>query len=196
MTITAANSETLEACFTVRQIIVPDGLVLSLSQKVAISRVLAASFKVNANAPMFLELRAKAIEYKSSLAGLGLSDAQLHTAKFNRAMLLFWLLLRLTQLLVCVTIMLPQLVMFVPVGMIVRRIAMRKAAEAVKASSVKVKGLDVVATWKLLAGAVLVPLFHILYLLVFCVVAGLAFPKIEFPQGATIYWPISAGWFE
>jgi glycerol-3-phosphate O-acyltransferase / dihydroxyacetone phosphate acyltransferase len=57
------------------------------------------------------------------------------------------------------------LVLFGPIFIITARISKRKTAEALAASSVKIYGNDVMATWKILVAAGLAPLFYTCYTL-------------------------------
>ena len=57
------------------------------------------------------------------------------------------------------------LILFAPIFIITSRISKRKKAEALAASSVKIYGHDVVATWKILVAAGVAPLFYTFYTL-------------------------------
>lgn len=75
------------------------------------------------------------------------------------AVLLIWRLVKLTAL---TLVLVPGLMINGPIGLVARTISHRKAVEAKLASSVKIAGRDVLATWKLMVAVVLVPLVHML----------------------------------
>ncbi|KAH7355415.1 glycerol-3-phosphate O-acyltransferase [Rhexocercosporidium sp. MPI-PUGE-AT-0058] len=58
---------------------------------------------------------------------------------------------------------LPGLLLFGPIFILTSNISRRKTEEALAASSVKVRGNDVMATWKILIAAALSPVFYIFY---------------------------------
>jgi glycerol-3-phosphate O-acyltransferase/dihydroxyacetone phosphate acyltransferase len=112
--------------------------------------------------------------YTTSLAALGLKDHQLLMTEskhnhFPMFFLLTKLLYRLIKFSILAFLTLPGLVLFAPVFILTRRMSHKKTAEALAASSVKIKAHDVMATWKILIAVALAPCFYLFYsvLLVF-----------------------------
>ena len=70
---------------------------------------------------------------------------------------------RIGLLLVLGLTALPGSILAAPMFFITNRYSAKKASEAKAGSSVKIAGRDVVATWKLLVGLVVVPLMHAVY---------------------------------
>jgi len=106
--------------------------------------------------------------YTASLQALGLKDHQLLSTTprhhhFAAVFLLAKLMYRLLKLFLLAILSLPGLVLFAPVFIITRRISHKRTAEALAASSLKIKGHDVMATWKILIALVLTPMFYTFY---------------------------------
>jgi glycerol-3-phosphate O-acyltransferase / dihydroxyacetone phosphate acyltransferase len=103
--------------------------------------------------------------YRASLRNLQLTDHQLlattsdHT-HFPSVFLLPKLLYRLLKLVILSILTIPGLLLFSPVFLLTSYMSKRKTAEALAESSVKIRGFDVMATWKILISAGLAPLFY------------------------------------
>lgn len=82
-------------------------------------------------------------------------------------------------------IALPGTLLNLPIGFLIKRAAERKAKEAVKGSSVKIRGTDVIASTKVLNSLVLVPIFYFLYSLA----AGIYFGSIAVAVGVFFCLP-------
>lgn len=103
--------------------------------------------------------------YTSSLKALNLKDQQLlsvyrhHKALFRLPTLLY----RLLKLGILAVLTLPGLLLFAPIFILTAQLSRRKTAEALAASSVKIRGHDVMATWKILIALALAPMFYAFY---------------------------------
>lgn len=73
------------------------------------------------------------------------------------------LLYRLLKLCVLAALTLPGLLLFAPIFILTAHLSRRKTAEALAASSVKIRGHDVMATWKILIALALAPIFYTFY---------------------------------
>ena len=82
---------------------------------------------------------------------------------FDRARLVLLLIYYFVLLIVFSTAALPGQIMATPMLFVTRSISKNKAVAAQKASSVKIAGRDVIATWKLMVSMLMVPLMHVLY---------------------------------
>lgn len=108
--------------------------------------------------------------YRASLRALQLTDYQLLTSSsdhthFPLFFLLPKLLYRLLKLVILSMLTLPGLLLFSPVFLLTSYMSKRKTAEALAESSVKIRGFDVMATWKILISAGLTPLCYTLYII-------------------------------
>jgi len=121
-------------------------------------------------------LKAMAAEYNSTLKSFGLRDYQVVSvmAHMSRGRAASLLALRALLLVVYSICLAPASVLGLPL-LLARGVASLKARQAVAQSSVKLKGTDVVATWKLLVALVLVPLMWCGYTAAACIL-GEALP--------------------
>lgn len=102
--------------------------------------------------------------YTNALKALSLKDAQLlSTSPNHRLFLLPTLLYRLLKLGILTVLTLPGLLLFAPIFILTSHFSRKKTAEALAASSVKIKGHDVMATWKILIAGALAPVFYTFY---------------------------------
>jgi len=117
-----------------------------------------------------------AAEYNSTLKSFGLRDYQVVSvmAHMSRGRAASLLALRALLLVVYSICLAPASVLGLPL-LLARGVASLKARQAVAQSSVKLKGTDVVATWKLLVALVLVPLMWCGYTAAACIL-GEALP--------------------
>ena len=72
------------------------------------------------------------------------------------------------------------MVIAAPVFALTRSISKRKARQAKQKSSVKIKGQDVIATWKVLVSLIVIPCAHIIYTGLFYVMFGMIFATAYF----------------
>lgn len=84
-------------------------------------------------------------------------------ASFSIPYVVFALIYRLGKLAVLSIGTLPGLILFAPVFVASKVISIKKSREALAASTVKLQGRDVVATWKLLVALALAPLLYTFY---------------------------------
>ena len=101
--------------------------------------------------------------YNKQLWLLGVRDHQVEYAKFSVAKVVLTLIYRVGKLAVMAVGTLPGLFLFGPVFIASKLISIRKSREAVAASTVKLQGRDVMATWKLLVAMALAPSLYALY---------------------------------
>lgn len=116
-------------------------------------------------------LRKDLQRYIDCLRILGLKDHQLlsiatRTTHLPTLFLLPTLLYRVGKIVILFFLTLPGLVLFAPVFILTSHMSRKKTAEALAASSVKIRGNDVMATWKILIAAALAPVFYICYTIV------------------------------
>ena len=121
--------------------------------------------------PEMVSLRIDLQSYIDCLRILGLKDHQLlslsyRATHFPAIFLLPTLLYRFGKLTVLFLLTLPGLLLFAPIFVLTSHMSRKKTAEALAASSVKIRGNDVMATWKILIAGALAPIFYISYTVV------------------------------
>jgi glycerol-3-phosphate O-acyltransferase/dihydroxyacetone phosphate acyltransferase len=89
-------------------------------------------------------------------------------AKFSIIKVIITLIYRTAKLIVLGLGALPGFILFLPVFMATKIISIRKAKEALKGSTVKIQGRDVIATWKLLVALAFAPVCYNFYVVLFC----------------------------
>lgn len=144
---------------------------LSLAHSTELNRRLSKGYTTYSQTPEMISLRDNLQRYIDCLQILGLKDHQLlsmsdRDTHVPALFLLPTLLYRLAKLVFMLILTLPGLVLFAPIFVLTSHMSRRKTAEALAASSVKIRGNDVMATWKILIAAALAPVFYIFYTVV------------------------------
>ena len=175
VTISAPDYETLEFFWTLRRLTSNDqrepGGPMSLERQVAFVRKFGRGYesKMADGTPLkdsarVQRIRALCSAYNERLKEMGIRDYQvahvLSDVSQRRALAL---LLSRTALLLLYVVCLVPAVLFLPLLVCTRSIAAIKAAQAVKSSSVKLKGRDVLSTWKIIVSMGLFPALYLLY---------------------------------
>lgn len=113
--------------------------------------------------PRIIKLENSIESYNKELRLLGLRDHQVEYAKFSIIQVLFTLVYRLSKLILLTVGTLPGLLLFAPVFVATKSISRKKSKEALAASTVKLQGRDVMATWKLLVALAFAPAVYAFY---------------------------------
>ena len=113
-------------------------------------------------------LKKNVAAYNKQLRLLNVRDHQVEYAKFSAIKVIFTLFYRLGKLGVLAIGTLPGLILFAPVFIATKLISIRKSREALAASTVKLQGRDVMATWKLLVAMGFAPALYWLYTILLC----------------------------
>ena len=135
---------------------------------VELNRRLVKGYTKYKDDPRIINLKKSVLSYNRRLFQLNIRDHQVEYAKLSRPRVIVMLLYRLTKLAVLSAAVLPGLLLFAPVFITGKIISIRKAREALAASTVKIQARDVVATWKLLVALVVAPSLYALYDVVLC----------------------------
>ena len=130
---------------------------------VELNRRLVKGYTQHKDNPRIVNLKKSVNDYNKQLFLLGVRDHQVENAKFSIPTVVFTLIYRLGKLGVMAIGTLPGLVLFAPVFIASKLISMRKSREALAASTVKLQGRDVMATWKLLVALAFAPLLYATY---------------------------------
>jgi glycerol-3-phosphate O-acyltransferase/dihydroxyacetone phosphate acyltransferase len=124
---------------------------------VELNRRLVKGYTHYKDNPRIIDLKKSVNGYNKQLWLLGIRDHQVEYAKISIFKVIFMLLSRLGKLAVMAVGTLPGLVLFAPVFVASKLISIKKSREALAASTVKLQGRDVMATWKLLVALALLP---------------------------------------
>ncbi|KAI5866223.1 hypothetical protein GGS23DRAFT_556055 [Durotheca rogersii] len=139
------------------------GKKLPLPMVVELNRRLAVGFSKYKDDPRIIDLMDNVKDYNKQLRYLNIRDHQVAYAKMTLPTVVFTLLYRVFKLSLLSVGVIPGLVLFAPVFVATKFISHKKAKEALAASSVKVQGRDVMATWKLLVAMAFAPVLYNLY---------------------------------
>lgn len=186
VTVQVQDFDTLMLIQAIRRLYRPPGKKIPLPMVVELNRRLVYAYNHYKDDPRIEEMKQEIRRYNKFLQAMGLKDHQVEKARISKIEILGRLLYRSIKLIFLSIGCLPGLLLFAPIFIISKSISKTKAKEALKASSVKIKANDVVATWKVLVAMGLTPVLYILYSVVGAVVIrklGLIsfFPTILLP---------------
>lgn len=163
VTVRAPDYETLMVIQASRRLYKPPGQQLNLSQVVELNKRFIMGYNAYREEPKVQELYKHVEAYNKNLQRLGLKDHQVEAARrpvWKSLLILLWR----TGLISAWTIMaLPGIILNAPIFIAASTISRRKAKEAVAASTVKLQGRDVLATWKVLVSLGMAPVLYALY---------------------------------
>ncbi|ORY05758.1 hypothetical protein K493DRAFT_333407 [Basidiobolus meristosporus CBS 931.73] len=171
VTINAPDYETLMVIQAGRRLYKPAHRKLRTTQVVNLTRRFVAGYLHFKDEPAVKDFRNRVLAYNRLLKDHGLRDHQVKKMQmsFPRALLLFTS--RLLTISIMALIALPGAVLNAPIGIIAKIISAKKAKEALKNSTVKIAGRDVLATWKVLVGLFLIPTFYWIYTFIMLYIA-------------------------
>ena len=130
---------------------------------VELNRRLVKGYQHYKDDPRIVSLKKEVLAYNRQLWQLGVRDHQVEYASFSIPVVIFTMIYRLGKLALLSIGTLPGLVLFAPVFIASKMISIKKSREALAASTVKLQGRDVMATWKLLVSMAFAPLLYTLY---------------------------------
>lgn len=130
---------------------------------VELNRRLVKGYEHFKNDPRIVRLRNSIVNYNKQLRILGIRDHQVQYAKFSILQVIATLFYRLGKLALLTIGTLPGLLLFTPVFIATKYLSMKKSKEALAASTVKLQGRDVMATWKLLIALAFAPAVYAFY---------------------------------
>lgn len=130
---------------------------------VELNRRLVKGYTHYKDDPRVIHLRKAVADYNKQLRLLGIRDHQVEYAKFSWIQVIATLIYRLGKLALLTIGTLPGLILFAPVFIATKYISKKKSQEALAASTVKLQGRDVMATWKLLVALAFAPAVYAFY---------------------------------
>lgn len=134
---------------------------------VELNRRLVKGYEHFKDDPRIVGLRNSIVNYNKRLQLLGIRDHQVAYAKFSIIQVIATLIYRLGKLALLTIGTLPGLMLFTPVFIATKYLSMKKSKEALAASTVKLQGRDVMATWKLLIALAFAPALYAFYTVTF-----------------------------
>jgi glycerol-3-phosphate O-acyltransferase / dihydroxyacetone phosphate acyltransferase len=163
VTVTSPDYDTLMLIQAARRLYNPTGKKLPLPMVVELNRRLVKGYTHYKEDPRIISLKKSVTAYNKQLRYLNLRDHQVEYAKFSIPKVIFLLLYRLAKISVLSIGVIPGLVLFAPVFVASKIISIKKSREALAASTVKLQGRDVMATWKLLVALAFAPILYNFY---------------------------------
>ncbi|PKI85969.1 hypothetical protein MVES_000088 [Malassezia vespertilionis] len=163
VTIRAPDYETLMVIQAGRRLIKVPGQRPSLGDVVRLNRLLIMGYLRCQDHPSVVRLRKAVLTYNDHLKQVGIRDHQVERANRSAFSNVVLLLYRLGMLTVWTTCALPGAVLNAPIIILAKVVSKIKAKEALAASQVKLKGRDVLATWKVLVSLVVTPILYMSY---------------------------------
>ncbi|KAJ5280915.1 acyltransferase [Penicillium angulare] len=167
VTVTSPDYETLMVIQAARRLYNTKGKKLPLPMVVELNRRLVKGYAHFKDDPRIVNLRKGIVSYNKQLRILGIRDHQVAYAKFSIIQVIATLIYRLGKLVLLTIGTLPGLILFAPVFVATKYLSIKKSQEALAASSVKLQGRDVMATWKLLIALAFAPAVYAFYTTVF-----------------------------
>ncbi|KAI9649027.1 Glycerol-3-phosphate/dihydroxyacetone phosphate acyltransferase [Ciborinia camelliae] len=163
VTVTSPDYDTLMLIQAARRLYNPTGKKLPLPMVVELNRRLVKGYTHYKNDPRIVSLKKSVLDYNRQLRYMNLRDHQVEYAKFSVPKVVFLLFYRLGKLAVLSIGVIPGLFLFAPVFIASKLISIKKSKEALAASTVKLQGRDVMATWKLLVALAFAPILYNFY---------------------------------
>eukprot|EP00128_Syssomonas_multiformis_P003960 Colp12_sorted_trinity150504_noHs@29214 len=163
VTINAPDYATRQLIRTVRRLFLPSGVRVRPEQYLIMTRRFLKAYQMLPNEPDVVALRQRVLEYDRQLKIYGIHDRHVQRFTLGWRHALELLFSRMLGLFILVCLALPGMLLHAPVGVIAGRMSAAKARQAKAESSVKIKGLDVLASWKIIIAAGLVPLLYLCY---------------------------------
>lgn len=163
VTVTSPDYDTLMLIQAARRLYNPTGKKLPLPMVVELNRRLVKGYTHYKDDPRIIALKKSVLSYNKELSYMNIRDHQVEYAKFSIPKVIFLLIYRLLKISVLSIGVLPGLVLFSPVFVASKIISIKKSKEALAASTVKLQGRDVMATWKLLVALAFAPILYNFY---------------------------------
>jgi len=163
VTLRTPDYDTLMMIQAARRLYKTPGQHLTLGQVVELNRRFMEGYEHFKDEPRVQTLRINVLKYNRLVRDLGLRDHQVPRAHKAVWKTLGLTMYRIGLLLVWTILALPGVILNGPIFLLAAIISRRKAKEALAASTVKIAGRDVLATWKVLVSLGVTPLLYGFY---------------------------------
>jgi glycerol-3-phosphate O-acyltransferase/dihydroxyacetone phosphate acyltransferase len=164
VTVSTPDYDTLMVIQAARRLYNPTGKKLPLPVVVELNRRLAKGYEKYKDDPRIAKLKESVTEYNRQLRYLNIRDHQVEYGRMSWFTVVFTFIYRVIKLIVLSAGVLPGLILFAPIFIATKYISHQKAKTALAASTVKIQGKDVIATWKLLVSLALAPIVYNIYI--------------------------------
>jgi len=165
----AADYGELQALLTMRALYKPRGKKLSPEETLKLNKMFALTRAHLDGDERMSELMAEVTEYVDLLRAAGLRDRDVRLSLVADANMAWKTLLAALLLIVLAPLSIPTAIVGLPIAALTATLAKREKAQALAASTVKVKALDVVASYKIIIAIVFLPVYNlVLSLIVAC----------------------------
>lgn len=159
---------------------------LSLESIVEMNRRLVQGYQHFSQEPQVKNLGKKILAYSDLLKVMNIPDHEVENVSSRpKIITLYHLVVNFVQMSVLGLLSLPGFLLFSPVFIATKKISKRKAAEALAASTVKVKANDVIATWKILVSLGFAPVLYYFYSIV-----GTLYLRYKLVRGPLSYFDL------
>ncbi|CAH7666101.1 hypothetical protein PPACK8108_LOCUS422 [Phakopsora pachyrhizi] len=163
VTVQAPDYDTLQVIQAARRLYRPPDRHVSLATVVELNKRFITGYLRYKDEPRVQALKEKTLEYNKALSYLGLKDHQVEKVNRRWWKSLILLFFRAGLVTGWGVLALPGVVLNAPMFICASVISRKKAKEALEASTVKIAGRDVLATWKVLVSLGLAPPLYITY---------------------------------
>ncbi|KAI8889959.1 hypothetical protein K501DRAFT_237572 [Backusella circina FSU 941] len=164
VTVNVPNDQTLMVIQAARRLYKPaNNRRLHIAQVIDLNRRFVIGYNLYKDDPRVIELQQKVMAYNQLLKYHGLKDHQVPEINLREWWTFFLLCYRVGVLLVWGLLAFPGAILNLPIVITAKVLSAKKAKEALANSSVKIRGRDVLATWKFLVGLGLIPLLYTFY---------------------------------
>ncbi|CAM1502289.1 Fc.00g042730.m01.CDS01 [Cosmosporella sp. VM-42] len=163
VTVSAPDYDTLMMIQAARRLYNPTGKKLPLPVVVELNRRLAMGYERYKTDQRITSLSHNVKEYNSQLHYLNLKDHQVQYARMSILKVIALFIFRSIKLIFLTICTIPGLLLFSPVFVATKLISIQKAKTALAGSTVKIRGRDVMATWKILVALGFAPMLYHFY---------------------------------
>eukprot|EP00056_Hartaetosiga_gracilis_P005288 m.83215 g.83215 ORF g.83215 m.83215 type:complete len:601 (-) comp12116_c0_seq1:136-1938(-) len=166
VTITAEDYETLQFLWAMRRMYKPQHKKLSMEQTQQLTMRFLDVHALLKDDIRYLNLKDRVQEYNETIQSFHIRDHQVAQTVLTTDEVITTLFARLILFVVETVVLLPFFVFGLPVLVVCRIVSARKAKVGAKKSAVKLKGRDLVATWKILTATAVIPTCWSIYVAV------------------------------
>ncbi|KAI9274439.1 hypothetical protein BDA99DRAFT_497485 [Phascolomyces articulosus] len=163
VTVNAGSYETLMLIQAARRLYKPAYRKMHISQVVDLNRRFLIGYNLFKDDPKVIDLQQRVLAYNQMIKYHGIKDHQVSKTDLGGRRTVALLMERIFILTLLTLWAFPGAILNLPVVIVAKIISQKKAIAAVKGSTVKIAGRDILATWKILVGLVLLPTLYAFY---------------------------------
>jgi len=191
----ADDFDAMQSLMTMRALYKPRGYKLTPDASLKLTRSFLAAGAGLKDDPRMQELTQLTVEYNEMLKHSGVKDRDVRLNLAGSGGVAFRTLKALVQVLALAPIAIPACLLATPIGMINYYMAQKEKKKALAGSVVKVKALDVVASYKIIVSIVTMPTYNVLLAAAHCWALrprlGIAPRRWHFPFIYWLYMPLA-----